>query len=104
MIFNVFFFVCRLQSARAESGKAVRLSQDVHRNSSQRITNTPPTPNRWSLVITFLSIFKMSFYQNYRVYYEKKNWPLNVVNNILEKITPLHYIHTVKSRRASENK
>ncbi|KAG6449011.1 hypothetical protein O3G_MSEX005835 [Manduca sexta] len=36
----------KLQNARAESGRAVRLSQDVRRNSLQRITNTPPTANR----------------------------------------------------------
>ncbi|XP_037868467.1 calmodulin-binding transcription activator 2 isoform X2 [Bombyx mori] len=36
----------KLQNARAESGKVVRLSQDVRRNSLQRITNTPTTPNR----------------------------------------------------------
>ncbi|CAH1638040.1 unnamed protein product [Spodoptera littoralis] len=36
----------RLQNARAESVRGVRRSPDVRQNSLQRITNTPPTPNR----------------------------------------------------------
>ncbi|KAF9817786.1 hypothetical protein SFRURICE_013519 [Spodoptera frugiperda] len=36
----------KLQNARAESVRGVRRSPDVRQNSLQRITNTPPTPNR----------------------------------------------------------
>ncbi|KAJ0176833.1 hypothetical protein K1T71_008012 [Dendrolimus kikuchii] len=36
----------KLQSARAENARVVRLSQDVRRNSLQRITNTQRMPNR----------------------------------------------------------
>ncbi|XP_026734772.1 calmodulin-binding transcription activator 2 isoform X1 [Trichoplusia ni] len=36
----------KLQNARAESGRGARRSPDARLNSLQRITNTPPTPNR----------------------------------------------------------